>query len=119
MKRSIVRVGSGCKDADRGVERASAEAGLAALDGRVELIQALIPLGLEAVNELLHRFERDRALESELLAIGSDDDWERRAGAAGFHRILILSVDGRSRFTTSLTLRESDLIKADLFGNFR
>jgi len=55
--KSIVRVGPKSK---RGVGHvagavAAAEAELEQLNSRVELIQALIPLGLEAVNDLLHQ----------------------------------------------------------------
>jgi len=55
--RSIVRVGrKGKRTAGAGPwQRPAAEAALASLDSRVQLIQALIPLGLEAVNELLQQ----------------------------------------------------------------
>ena len=51
--KSIVRIGSSGKRSSRACGDAEAE--LNALDGRVELIQALIPLGLEAVQELLQQ----------------------------------------------------------------
>jgi len=51
--KSIVRIGSQGKTSDP--VAVAAEAGLNALDSRVALIQALIPLGLEAVNELLQQ----------------------------------------------------------------
>ena len=51
--RSIVRVVR--KGKRKGSAALAAEAELNALDSRVELIQALIPLGLEAVNELLQQ----------------------------------------------------------------
>ena len=51
--KSIVRVG---RKGKRGCSAAVvAEAELDRLDSRVELIQALIPLGLEAVNDLLQQ----------------------------------------------------------------
>ena len=61
MKRSIVRVGGRSKVGDRrvGAGRVGPESArgeprqLEELDARVEMIQALIPLGLEAVNDLL------------------------------------------------------------------
>lgn len=49
--KSIVRIGGAGKR--NGSAAVGVEAELNSLDGRVELIQALIPLGLEAVNELL------------------------------------------------------------------
>ena len=51
--KSIVRVGR--KGKRSGLAALAAEAELSALDSRVELIQALIPLGLEAVSELLQQ----------------------------------------------------------------
>jgi putative transposase len=51
--RSIVRVGR--KGKRSGLAAVAAEAELHALHSRVELIQALIPLGLEAVHELLQQ----------------------------------------------------------------
>ena len=51
--RSIVRIGSAGKRS--GTAGSGAAAALNALDARVELIQALIPLGLEAVRELLEQ----------------------------------------------------------------
>ncbi len=57
MSKSVVRIGR----TGKGVESAAAqgregpEANLPELDTRVELIQALIPIGLEAVNEVLQR----------------------------------------------------------------
>jgi len=54
--RSIVRVGRKSKRVGLAPGRTqAAEAELTTLDSRVELIQALIPLGLEAVQELLER----------------------------------------------------------------
>jgi len=55
--RSIVRVGPEGKHRGRKAGRVvvAAEAGLERLNSRVERIQALIPLGLEAVNELLQQ----------------------------------------------------------------
>ncbi len=76
--KSIVRVGSGSKGAGARVGRArtAGEAGLDALDSRVELIQALIPLGLEAVNELL---------QQEVTALAGTR-YEREGGAPGYAR---------------------------------
>ena len=52
--RSMVRIGDrGKRVVSQGVERA--EGVPAGLNGRVELIQALIPLGLEAVEEVLQQ----------------------------------------------------------------
>lgn len=51
--RSIVRVGRKGKRA--GWAARAAEAELSALDSRVEMIQALLPLALEAVNQLLQQ----------------------------------------------------------------
>ena len=51
--KSIVRMGDVGKRSRPGLLGAEAE--LNALDSRVELIQALIPLGLEAVQELLQQ----------------------------------------------------------------
>jgi putative transposase len=51
--KSIVRIGGSSKRTRAAVGGAAAE--LNALDARVELIQALIPLGLEAVQELLRQ----------------------------------------------------------------
>jgi transposase-like protein len=53
-----------------------AEAELSALDSRVELIQALIPLGLEAVNELL---------QQEVTALAGPR-FQRHGGVAGYDR---------------------------------
>ncbi len=83
--RSIVRVGSRNKQAGGGGGRAgkTAEAELDALDSRVELIQALIPLGLEAVNELLQH--EVRALAGERYRHGSGQPgyarWGRQPGS--------------------------------------
>ena len=64
MPKTIVRVGRKCKGAGSTVPAEP----LAALDARVEMIQALIPLGLDAVNDVLqqevttlagHRYARD------------------------------------------------------------
>ncbi len=51
--RSIVRVGSKRKRTEADQAMVVGQAG--ELGSRVELIQALIPLGLEAVNELLQQ----------------------------------------------------------------
>ena len=57
MNKSVVRIGRRGK----GVESAAVqgregrEANLLELDPRVEMIQALIPIGLEAVNDVLQR----------------------------------------------------------------
>jgi putative transposase len=55
--KSMLRVGSKGKavDVDSEAREALAASGAGALDSRVELIQALIPLGLEAVNDLLQQ----------------------------------------------------------------
>ncbi len=57
MSRSVVRIGSRGKGAESagGPGREGLQAHPPALDTRVELIQALIPIGLEAVNELLQQ----------------------------------------------------------------
>jgi transposase-like protein len=68
--RSIVRIGGKGKRAD------GAAAGLSGLDARVELIQALIPLGLEAVQELLQQ-------EVAALAGGR---YQRGGGVPGYAR---------------------------------
>lgn len=68
--RSIVGIGGKGKRAD------GAAAGLSGLDARVELIQALIPLGLEAVQELLQQ-------EVTALAGGRS---QRGAGVPGYAR---------------------------------
>ncbi len=51
--RSVVRIGRNGKSRARAGEAEARKAGLLDVDSRVEIIQALIPLGLEAVNELL------------------------------------------------------------------
>ena len=51
--RSVVRVERAGKSRERTDEAEARRAGLLDVDSRVEIIQALIPLGLEAVNELL------------------------------------------------------------------
>lgn len=53
MRRSIVRVGGVGKGRKQAVRSRGLQRRVADLDARVELIQALIPLGLEAVNDLL------------------------------------------------------------------
>lgn len=57
MSKSVVRIGRGGKGAEAAGERGRQrqQANLLELDTRVELIQALIPIGLEAVNELLQQ----------------------------------------------------------------
>ena len=57
MSKSVVRIGRRGKGAESaaGQGRGGREANLLELDTRVELIQALIPIGLEAVNEMLQR----------------------------------------------------------------
>jgi putative transposase len=63
MKRSIVRIGGRGKSGDQrvGADDAGRESArgelrqVQELDARVEMIQALIPLGLEAVNDLLQK----------------------------------------------------------------
>jgi len=72
--KSIVRIGSQGKQA--GVAAAAAEAELDALDSRVELIQALLPLGLEAVNELL---------QQEVTTLAGPR-FQRHAGVPGYDR---------------------------------
>jgi len=83
--RSIVRItGRGKRGASEGgnqVERA--EAAVAALNSRVELIQALIPLGLEAVQDVLQ--QEVTALAGERYARGGGQAgharWGRQAGS--------------------------------------
>ena len=57
MSRSVVRIGRRRKGVESAVEagREGREANRLELDTRVELIQALIPIGLEAVNEVLQQ----------------------------------------------------------------
>jgi len=57
MSKSVVRIGRGGKGAEAAGEhgRQGRQANLLELDTRVELIQALIPIGLEAVNEVLQK----------------------------------------------------------------
>ncbi len=57
MSKSVVRIGRRGKGVESAGEhgREGREANLLQLDTRVELIQALIPIGLEAVNELLQQ----------------------------------------------------------------
>ncbi len=59
MKRSIVRIGRKGKGRGRGDGRGAAVGGeVQGLDSRVELIRALIPLGLEVVNDASARSHR-------------------------------------------------------------
>ena len=51
--RSVVRIEPDGTSRERAGEAEVRKAGLLDVDSRVEVIQALIPLGLEAVNELL------------------------------------------------------------------
>jgi transposase-like protein len=81
--RSIVRIdgqGKGCRPAAAAV---AAEAGLDAVRSRVELIQALIPVGLEAVNDLLQ--QEVTALAGPRYQRGGGvpgyDRWGRQAGS--------------------------------------
>ena len=54
--RTMVRIAGRCKGKSKGqASRPEAGAALLTLDSRVELIQALIPLGLEAVNDVLQQ----------------------------------------------------------------
>jgi len=54
--RTMVRIAGRCKGKSKGqASRPEAGAELLTLDSRVELIQALIPLGLEAVNDVLQQ----------------------------------------------------------------
>ena len=57
MSKSVVRIGRRCKGVESVGEhgREGRAASLLELDTRVELIQALIPIGLEAVNEVLQK----------------------------------------------------------------
>lgn len=57
MSKSVVRIGRGGKGAGATSVQAGAgrQADMLELDTRVELIQALIPIGLEAVNEVLQQ----------------------------------------------------------------
>lgn len=72
--RSIVRVGrKGKRNCSAAVV---AEAELDRLDSRVELIQALIPLGLEAVNDLL---------QQEVTTLAGRR-FQRSGGVAGYDR---------------------------------
>ena len=54
--RTMVRIAGKCKGKSKGqASWPEASGELLGLDSRVELIQALISLGLEAVNDLLHQ----------------------------------------------------------------
>ena len=57
MSKSVVRIGHRGKGVESAAVRGreGREANLLELDTRVELIQALIPIGLEAVNEVLQQ----------------------------------------------------------------
>jgi transposase-like protein len=77
MSRSIVRVGRRGKGKDRIEGRqAAAEAAMQGLDSRVELIQALIPLGLEAVNDVLQQE----------VTVLTGARYQRNAGEPGYAR---------------------------------
>ena len=80
--RSIVRIGDrGKRGASQGAEWAEGIAG--GLSGRVELIQALIPLGLEAVQDVLQ--QEVTALTGERYARGGGQAgcarWGRQSGS--------------------------------------
>jgi putative transposase len=72
--KSIVRIGKSGKRSAQAAGEAEAE--LNALDSRVELIQALIPLGLEAVRELL---------QQEVTTLAGPR-FQRSGGVAGYDR---------------------------------
>ena len=57
MSKSVVRIGRRGKGVESAAvqDREGREANLLELDPRVEMIQALIPIGLEAVNDVLQR----------------------------------------------------------------
>ena len=84
MRRSIVRVGGRIKGKVEGVGSGGVgvhssdvvQGQVLALDARVELIQALIPLGLEAVNELL---------QEEVTALAGER-YSRKGGLPGHDR---------------------------------
>ena len=77
MKRSIVGIGGGGKERE-GVDRrrAAVEAKIQTLNSRVELIQTLIPLGLEAVNDVL---------QQEVTALAGER-YQRNGGQPGYAR---------------------------------
>lgn len=83
--RSIVRIGGrGKRGARRGFDRVGRAEGVAAgLNGRIELIQALIPLGLEAVEDVLQ--QEVTALAGERYARGGGQAgharWGKQAGS--------------------------------------
>ena len=77
MVRNIVRVGRRGKGQERGDEReAGVERAIQKLDSRVELIQTLIPLGLEAVNDVL---------QQEVTALAGER-YRRAGGQPGYAR---------------------------------
>ena len=78
MSRSVVRIGRRGKGIELAVEagREGREANLLELDTRVELIQALIPTGLEAVNEVLQQEVYRLVGEPERQCGGTNDDTE-------------------------------------------
>jgi transposase-like protein len=78
MSKSVVRIGRGGKGAEAAGEhgRQRQQADLLELDARVELIQALIPIGLEAVNEVL---------QQEVCQLAGER-YSREAGVPGYAR---------------------------------
>lgn len=74
--KSIVRIGAGGKGGGRKAAMGAVQAALSALDSRIELIQALIPLGLEAVHELL---------QQEVTALAGPR-YSRQGGVPGYDR---------------------------------
>ena len=102
--RSIVRVGSKRKRAEADQAMVVGHAG--ELSSRVELIQALIPLGLEAVNELLQqevtalagvRYQRGGGLpgpqKQRHYTVGCRENVSTRCGRFGFTVVNSLSAN--------------------------
>ena len=78
---SIVRVGRKGKRGGQAAARRAAEAQVNRLDSRVALIQALIPLGREAVNDLLQ--QEVTTLAGERCRHGSGQPGYARWGSQG------------------------------------
>jgi len=72
---SVVRIGSKSKGKRKNIDEATAE-NQPQLDARAELIQALIPIGLEAVNDLLQQ-EVVSLVGARYSRSGGEDDYAR------------------------------------------
>ncbi len=80
--RSVVRVERPGKSRKRTDEAEARKAGLLDVDSRVEIIQALIPLGLEAVKELLVKDSTESAEVGRL----AGPRYSRSGGQPGYGR---------------------------------